>query len=205
MTKIEIANTALTFLGAGRITALNDQGSFEARNVSALFRSAAEYVLKKHPWPDIIKSQKLTLYGDDRAKLTPYEYAYAVPNGCLIPVSMGNEESQYKPIEAVPVVGDPGAAALVWVKEGKTLYTDVRDAVLRYTYYPEDMTIISTYLADAISYELAHRVSNVMGRDPKVRAVLSEMARQALEDARDNIGLEGVGVRTTAQKWDSRA
>ena len=205
MTKVEIANAALNFLGAGRITTLDDQGSPESRNVSSMFQSAAEHVLKSAEWPDIVRSEKLTLYGDDRSKIKPWEYAYAVPNGCLIPLSMSNADSAYKPIENMPVPGNPGAAAPVWVKEGNTIYTDVAGAVLRFTFYPDDMNILSTYIADAISYELAHRVSNIIGRDPKTKAMLFEQARLALKSARDSVGREGAGVRTTSQKWDSRA
>ena len=205
MTDVEIANAALTYLGAGRITALNDQGSPDSRNVSSMFRGAVEEVLRSTQFPEATVRGKLTLYGDDRAAYSPYDYAYAEPKNCLALISMTNEQNKYQPIERIPVPGDPQATPALWVKEGDAFYTDVRDAVGVYTVYPDNLDVLPQYVADAISYELAHRTSTVLGRDPRVTARLFDIARLALKDARDKAGLSGVGAHTASQAWDSRA
>lgn len=205
MTDVEIANAALTFLGAGRITSLNDQGNAEARNVSQMFRATVEDVLTSAEFPDAIRRERLTLYGDDRADLSPYTYAYAEPPDCLILLSMTNQANEYRPIENTPVPGDPRTAAPVWIKEGDAFFTDVKDAVGRFAFYPDNLDILPQYVADAIAYELAFRTSTIIGRDPRVTARLFEMARLANKEARDKVGLQGAGPHTTTVAWDSRA
>lgn len=205
MTQVEIANAALILLGAGTIRSLNDQGNAESRKLSQVFRSAVEDVLRKSEFPAAIRRKKLTLYGDGRADISPYKYAYAVPPGCLILLSLTNASSQYQPIENSPIAGDPRVHAPLWVKEGDAYYTDVIDAVAKYTFYPDDLNILPQYVADVIAYELAYRTSTILGRDARVTAQLFEMARLKMKEARDNVGLEGAGPHTTARAWDARS
>lgn len=155
-TGVDIANLALSFIGAtARVFSLDttvDQ-STEARVCSQFFQVARDEVLEKHTWSFATKFATLTPVTNDR---TDWSFAYALPTNLARPLEV-------LPPTAVPALAPPGEMTPWWrngsasgdpfealdtmivqtpghrfsvernVHNELILYTDVDQAVLRYT------------------------------------------------------------------------
>lgn len=78
----EIANRALTLLGARRITSLDDE-SEEAQTLSALWGTTRDAAISEHPWRFALKRATLSVDGD--APEFEYARAFTLPDDCLTP------------------------------------------------------------------------------------------------------------------------
>ena len=78
--KTEIANIALTNLGATNITDI-DEDSSNARKIRAIYDNLRQAVLEEHPWNFAIVRDVLS--PDPTSPVFGYSYKVRKPTGCL--------------------------------------------------------------------------------------------------------------------------
>jgi hypothetical protein len=87
--EVAICNLALGRIGAGRISALNDQ-SAEARACNAIYAILRDELLERHPWTFAIGRSELSQ--DATAPEFDYSYRYALPADCLRVIKVNDED-----------------------------------------------------------------------------------------------------------------
>jgi hypothetical protein len=143
--KVGICNTALTFLGADRITAITDNTE-NARRLNAIYDQCLEDVLRSHPWNFSITRVALALLATTPA--FGYDYEFQLPTNCLrlVEVSDGtNVLTDYK-------------------VEGRKILTDYTTIYIKYITVVSDPNQYTSQfifvLASRLAAELAYAITN---------------------------------------------
>lgn len=121
-TEISLCNLALSYLGdTARVTAIQPpDGSVQASLCATFYPLARDTLLAKYPW-NFTKARAALVANTTADSLDAWYYAYDLPTDCMTPVS-------------VHIPGDAGDhKGQDFVTEGDVLYTDIDEAVLRYT------------------------------------------------------------------------
>ncbi len=91
-----------------------------------------------------------------RPNNSPFEYQYELPTDCLRALDINND------------------VTIKFGIEGRTLYTDEEDCILRYIKREEDPSIWGPLLTDAIALKLAAIVAQITGRTDWYKACAAE-------------------------------
>ena len=103
-TFVEIANRALTYLGAEPITSLTDDTK-EARSVNRLYEQTRDQLWRDHAWNFAIKRIKLA--ANTTAPVYEYTNAYDFPDNCLRIIEVDTTSAWV--VEGRQIVSDAGA------------------------------------------------------------------------------------------------
>ena len=107
-TFVEIANRALTFLGAEPITSLADD-SKEARSCNRLYEQTRDQLLRDHPWNFAIKRKSLS--ANTTAPIFEYTNAFDFPDNTLRILEVDTDEEWA--VEGAQIVTDAAAPLLI--------------------------------------------------------------------------------------------
>jgi len=187
---VDIANDALTLLGAGRIIRFADDTT-QAKVITQVYEHAVEAVLMAYPWNSAIKQVELAplvsepIYG--------YTYQYQLPTDPKL-LRILSVKSDYK----------HSKKCTEWRRMGDKILSDHSSMFLTYIASidsseidPMLRTVIASYIASSIAYTLLQ--SNT------VQAQMYQLYQQRLAEARVANRLETVGHRTyTTQLNDVR-
>lgn len=147
-TTIQVCNMALGHLGeAGSISSIDPpEGSKYAEDCVQFFGIARDIALS-----DAVGGFR---FNTKRAALAPqgtppdsWGYSYAWPGQCLHPLTVhavGDSRDEFPQPFTVEMVGT-----------ARRVFTDVEDAIMRYTFVQEDVSLWTTQFALAVSYRLA--------------------------------------------------
>jgi hypothetical protein len=159
-TFVEIANRALTFLGADTITALTDDTK-EGRAVLRLYEQTRDQLLRDHPWNFAIK--RVSIAANTTSPIYEYTNAFDWPADCLRIIEVDTSEE--------------------WAVEGRQIVTDA-SAPLQIVYIHQvtdanlfDAKFIETYslrLAADIAYDITASQTVVANAESKFAAMLQE-------------------------------
>ena len=132
-TFVEIANRAITFLGATPITSLEDDTK-EGRAIKRLFEQTRDQLLRDHSWNFAIK--RVSLAANTTAPVYEYTNAFDFPNNTLRIIEVNTEEQ--------------------WAVEGQQIVTDAA-APLQIVYVERvtDPNLFDTKFIEAYSLRLA--------------------------------------------------
>lgn len=150
----QIANMALSHVGArGDIESLNEN-SVEAKTCKIWYDHARRYTLEAHDWTFARKRLSLSLDGEDATM--DWNYRYAHPEDCLvIREIISPYNNGYCYVNNIIGGGDTTPFIVELNSSGmKTILTDEPEATLRYTSDVSDTHLFSTQFVNAMSYAL---------------------------------------------------
>lgn len=147
---VGIYNLALSHIGqAANVSSPNEQ-SLEAELCTQFYAIVRDTTLEDFAWTFAAKRGSLALLADT---VDPWLYGYALPADCLKP----------RRLQELEPCDDNDPRAFLW--EGSTLYSNVENATLIYTYALTDTTKFSTQFTHAVSRLLASYIAGPILKD----------------------------------------
>lgn len=145
---IDIANLALTKLGATRITAFTDQKK-EARSMNAIYARERDFELRAHLWSFSVKRAALPALSV--APVFGYDFAYELPADYLKAVAVGD----FTPNSNLAFYNTSTDDAYYRI-EGHTIVTDIGSPLnLRYVRGVTDPMSFDTCFVETLACRLA--------------------------------------------------
>lgn len=157
--KVDIWNTALAHIGHKANIADPDEASAEANHCRRFYPIALAVALERYSWSFATRRAALA---EVTNPVDHWSYAYALPNLCvkaravLLPQSTDDSKEQAFTVESA----DDGSAIL---------YTNVEDAVLKYTTLVEDTNKFTPFFVMTLSLDLAALLAGPIPKDAKVK------------------------------------
>ena len=204
--EVDVCNLALANIGdKADITSINpSDGSRQADLCARYYPLARDLLLERHRWDFTIRQTALTALTTTR---TEWDYAYRLPtdfSGAIAILAKDSTDDQI--VEGVPL---PQPFAIEADKNfDLVMYTDMKDAQLRYTAKTTDSSKFSQSFIHALSWRLASMLAGALIKgDVGAQAVQSatQMAefyssRAAAHDSRTTRDKPVVDANTTP--WD---
>lgn len=164
--KVSIWNIALSNIGNKAAIVDPDETSAEANHCRRFYPIALDAILEKHAWSFATRRESLAEVDNP---VHHWAYAYALPNLCvttraiLLPNSTDDTQEQDYAIESD---GDGN----------NILYTNVQDAVIKYTASVEDTTKFTPNFVLALAAGLSALLVGPIPKDPKMRQAMQQMS-----------------------------
>lgn len=132
-TFVQIANRALTFLGAEVITSLDDDTK-EGRACKRMYEQSRDHILRDYPWN--FATRRASLAANTTAPLFEFTNAFDFPDGCLRVIQVDTNEE--------------------WAIEGRQIVTDAA-APLKIIYIAQitDSSLFDSKFVEAYAMRLA--------------------------------------------------
>lgn len=174
----DICNDALTNLGAGLISSIDD-GSTEARQCRAVYDTVRDSVLEEAWWqfatfysqPDLITSEVIP----------GWAYLYEMPDKCITARNIFDDTGLtiQPPIEFLQCISPQTNA--------RAIATNVVDPWVEFTYRVTDPSFYSPKFAECLALKLAAKIGyKITGNDASAKAALALYATQISEVKRLN-------------------
>lgn len=167
--KVEIANRALTKLGAERILLLSDPGK-EARVMNSMMDTVMDAELRRHRWKFAMKRAELPALV--AAPAWGYRYAYQLPADFL----------------ALVQVNDVYLRGLkqktLWVVEAGQLLTDLPAPLkVRYIHRVENMALLDPLFVEVLACKLALEACETLTQSGQKRQAAADDYRFSVSEA----------------------
>ena len=166
--KVDIWNLALSHIGHRAVIADPDEATAEANHCRRFYPFALKVALERFAWSFATRRVALA---EVTNPVDHWMFAYALPNLCiaaravLLPESTDDSKEQDFAIESAED-GSP------------ILYTNVEDAVLKYTALVTDTNRFTPMFAMTVSYDLASMLCGPIPKDPKLKKSMFDAAMQ---------------------------
>lgn len=172
---VEIANRALTKIGANRIIALTDDNK-EGREVNSMFSIVRDAELRAHSWRFSIKRAQLAALST--APEFGYAYQYRPPSDCLKILEVGD---YYPGADLTDYVGTDTSE---YAYENGVILTDYAAPLkLRYVARVEDPTLFDSLFVEALACRLAMELAEPITQSSTKRDLASREYQQAIKEA----------------------
>lgn len=183
--KTEVANLALGHLGiSDTISDLQTERSKEALACKRFFDESLRLTLRDFDWPHARQRAVLALY--QTAPNDDWDYAYTYPSEAvaLRKIWSGARNDSRQSRVAHEIKYDS--------VQGKIIQTDMRDAVILYTRFHDQVELWPSDFAMALSYRLAYYITpQIAGIDSRrLKQEMLSLYRLELGQARANAGNE---------------
>jgi len=154
ITKTEVANNALAFLAAGRISNVLDFDDEKSRQINAVFDSVAKQVIRSHRWSCCIKRATLVQLTElpTVSRSYGYLYKYQLPSDSLRFLDINGEPWSDKTLRFD-------------INNGSELHTDDATVNIRYVAWISEPAEWDVLLAEAVSAKLAQRIARRITKD----------------------------------------
>ncbi len=191
VSRTEIANMALTSLGAANITDI-DEDSSNARKIRAVYHNLREAVLEEHPWNFAV--ERVSKAPSEETPAFGYTYKILRPTDCLRVINIYADKDEVN--------------ELLYKPEGKYILCNSNLVYIKYIKNIQDETLFTALFAQAlaarIAYELCFPITNsynVQGQMMQLYNSKLAIARSidALEGSPDEIDEEGPGTWISAR------
>tara|TARA_R110000824_G_scaffold130843_1_gene292760 strand:+ start:651 stop:1205 length:555 start_codon:yes stop_codon:yes gene_type:complete len=161
-TFVQIANRAITFLGATTITALTDDTK-EGRSVKRMYEQTRDQVLRDHPWNFAIKRKSVA--ANTTAPIYKYTNAFDFPDNTLRILAVDTDEE--------------------WTIEGRQIVTDA-PAPLKIAYLERviDANLFDASFIEAYAVRLAADIAYDITASQTIVRALEQKYIQTLRSAR---------------------
>jgi hypothetical protein len=177
---IDIVNSALTKLGAARITALTDNVK-EAREMNAIYELRRDARLRAHNWNFAMERDSLPALSD--APAWGYTLAYQIPSDCLRVVQVND-------IWVIPGLSDymTGPDAEPFSIEGRKIVTDWSAPLkIRYIKRVEDASQFDALFCEVLACDLAFNACEALTQsNTKKEAAKADLRTAIIEAVRAN-------------------
>lgn len=173
---VEIANSALTKVGAARITALTDNVK-AAREINAIFELRRDYLLRTHNWS--FAMTRTSLPALDETPAWGYTYLYQLPTDCLRVVQVND-------MWVVPGLADytSGPDSEPYKITGRRIETDIGAPLkLRYIKRVTDPAQFDAAFVEVFASDLADQVCEALTQSNTKREATRAVLRQSLLEA----------------------
>lgn len=178
--EVELVNLALTELGQGLISSLDD--AVKSATLAKLnYPQIRKAVLRAYPWNCAMK--RGILASDAVAPISQWSYKFQLPADCLT-VRLVNDELETE-----------------YAVEGRFLLYNGTAPIVRYTYDISDTTQFDALLEDAIVARLAHRLALPLTQSTALKDSMWENYRAKIREARSVDAQEGSLQRMLASDW----
>ena len=190
---IQVANRALTKLGAARITSLSDDNK-QARAINSCFEDLRDDELRAHRWSFAIKRTSLAAL--TTAPAFGYTYQYALPSDFLR-LDMVNDE-----YPAAIMDNYIGSEYTDWVLEGDVLLTDLGAPLpIRYVAQVTDPTVWDINFREALASRIAYEIcEDLTQSDTKKQFAMQDYKRAITQAIRSN-SIERAPVMPPDDQW----
>jgi hypothetical protein len=173
--KTDIANQALSRIGAKTIMDLDDTTSTSARVVKNVFEQSVREVGRFHDWNCLMERSNLAQLSTPPA--FGWEYQYQLPTNCLKLCTVNGYE-----------IGDNEDAYDV---EGRKILTDSDECKITYVAYKEDTGEYDPLFVEALVVYIAAKIATSIRQDENLASQLKqEFYQYALPKARKKDGNE---------------
>jgi hypothetical protein len=190
MTEVQIANMALTMLGADTITAFTDSTE-QARAMTAVYSYIRTDMLAEYPWSWAIKRAKLTaekdIHGDYVEPSYGYSYQFVLPTGYvrMLEISTGSVVMTNYRIEGSKILCD---------------YTEI---YVKYIATVADDAITDLQFCNAFIARLAAELAYKLTSNGTLAGQLAEMAMLKLSKAKAANAQESNSIDTVDDdQWE---
>jgi hypothetical protein len=159
--KVQIWNAALSHIQHKALIRDPDERTVEASYCNTFYPFALEVTLERYDWNFARRREQGAQVTND---LNHWMFAYAKPSGCvamravLLPESTNDYNEQSFGVE------------------GDTIYTNVEEAVLKFTGLVTDTSKFSPMFAMSLSYDLAALLAGPIPRDPRLKQTMLNAA-----------------------------
>jgi len=191
-TTVELANHALTAIGADRISSLTET-SEAARSANLFYEQARDIVLRSHPFTAAKRRAELAAVSDDG--LSNYDYKFSLPGGCLRIVKLFDS------------TGDDYVELTDYDREGGHIRCDKASVLCEYLTNNIEVEGMPDYLSIAISYKLASMMAFRLTAGLSVKNAMDQEYAMALSQAKVADGFQEPwrGARDTWDPYDTDA
>jgi hypothetical protein len=164
--QVDIWNTALSNIGHKAQIADPDELSVEANHCRRFYPIALGVTLERFAWS--FATRRAILAEVDNP-VDHWMFAYALPNECIAPRAVLLPESTDDTVtHDFEVEGDEDGALI--------LYTNVEDAVLKYTTLVTDTNKFSPMFVLSLSHDLASLLVGPIPKDMKLKKAMTDWA-----------------------------
>ena len=172
---VDIANRALTKLGAARIGAFNEQNK-QARAVESMFDIVRDAELRAHIWAFSVKRDTLTV--DTNSPDWGFNFQYVIPTDCLRIIQVnefypGPDMSDYRNM----------STAEYQIEGGFILSHEADDLKVRYISQVTDTTKWDSTFVEAFACKLAVELAEDLTQSNTKRQLAWDEYKQALTTA----------------------
>jgi hypothetical protein len=188
-----IVNRALSKLGAGRVTSIDDD-SRNARACKAAFDAVRDAELRKAVWS--FAAVRTTLEADVDAPAWGFSYRYLLPADCLRVLQVNDYE------DALQGGDYRDASAPPYALEGGYVLTDLPAPLkLRYVKRQDDAAMFDPLFAEALACALAAEIAPEVTESDAKRAFAAQQYVQAMRDARRLNAVEKPSEAVADDSW----
>lgn len=173
--QVQIVNKAMTLLGEGRITSIDDNVK-AAREAKAVWDITRDGLLASHDWTFAIVRRELEVLDD--APLNEFDYQYQIPTGCLRLIMIGDHYvganlSDYRtgPADEYSIEGD------------RVLTNISAPLKVKYVSRITDTTKFSPSFVEAMAAKLASELAEPLTQSGGKRDRAEAKLRQELSNA----------------------
>ena len=186
MTDTEICNMALSYLGKGVISSM-DESTENARAVKLFYDPARCEILREFPWGFAHRRERLALSAQD---IPGWDYAYGYPAECLKLNRLMAEtyEPYRKPFDIVNI----GAST-------KIIVTDLENAFADYVWNVQDPNLFDDVFITGFSHLLASKIAMRLTGNPQVMQQEYQLYQATINSAR----LQDAREKMTEPVYDS--
>lgn len=164
--KVDIFNTALAHIGHKANISDPDEASAEANHCRRFYPIALRAALERYAWSFATRRAALV---EVTNPVDHWMFAYALPNQCIKPRAVLRPESTDDTDEQPYAVESASDGSAI-------LYTNMEDAVLKYTALVEDTIRFTPLFVIALSYDLAAMLVGPIPKDPKIKKAMLDAA-----------------------------
>lgn len=175
-----ICNRALTFLGANRISSLEDD-SLEAKLCKEFYADIRDELLRSHPWKFALERTTLAV-----SSTTPewgWDYKFPLPADCLRVVEMYGQEQDN------------------WSEEGRFLMTDSSECKIKYIKKMTEVGRFDTSFTAVLALDIAIALTYALTTSEGTRDGLVKFRELKIKEARTYSAQSAVGDRVYADDW----
>lgn len=190
---IQIANRALTKLGAARIISLNDDIK-AARSILSCYEDLRDDELRRNRWSFALK--RTTLAALSTAPAFGYEYQYQLPADCLR-VDMVDDR-----FPDVVMDNYVNAEYVDWVLENGLILTDIAAPLsLRYLAQITDPTLFDPNFREALSCRIAAEICEDLTQSMPKREMAWKEYDRAIRAAIKGNAIERLPMQPPDNSW----
>lgn len=183
---VEIANVALRFIGASRITSFDD-GTKNADVISDLFDETRDLLLASHFWN--FATKRVELAQSDTDPVFGFQHKYAIPADWIRTVSVHDTSDGFGTVD--------------FKSEAGFIALDANQAWMRYIYRAEDPNLMTANFRRALSSALARDLALPIADSGTMRDRLDKQAQADLAYAKSKDAMEGTPDARPLGSWVS--
>lgn len=191
---VDIANRALTKLGASRITSFDD-GSKSAKTANAVYEIVRDAELRRHFWNFAMTRDSLAALADEPE--WGFDLQYQLPSDCVRLVQVG----EY--FHVVANLSDASDTVEVpYQVEGRKILTDLEAPLsIRYIRREEDTSLYDSLFVEAFACQLAIEMCEALTQSATKKEALKDEYKEVINEAKRTDAIENPPENLPDDSW----